>query len=66
MYMFELILYVPVNIFSVMLGRVFLGFEAVLLTEVKVSCSVKDTTQCLRLGSNLQPLQPLYQPRIMI
>ena len=33
MYMFELILYVPVNIFSVMLGPVFL-VEAVLQKDV--------------------------------
>ena len=51
--LFGLILYVSVNIFSVMSGQVFLG-----LTRTKQSISIlfKDTMQCLRCGPNMQPL----------
>ena len=48
--LFDLILYVPVNNFSVMSGQVFLGWTS---TKQGLMCLLKDTMQWRGWGSNL-------------
>ena len=52
MILFGFILYIPANIFSVMLGQVFLGWTS---TKQGLISLAQGHNTCCRWGSNLQP-----------